>query len=372
MKILIAPDKFKGSLSSEDVCNAVESGLRRKSQDYLITKVPVADGGEGTCDILTMHSQGSKVRLSSVDPLGRKIETYYGISGDGTCAFIEMAAASGLHLLKRSEYDPAHTSTVGTGLMIRHAMDKGVQRIVLGIGGSATNDAGVGMASVLGFVFRNSTRIIEHPNGSDLITLREIRQVDPVLTNVSVTVLCDVTNPLYGPNGAANIFAPQKGANSHAVAFLDAGLTHFAQLVNSQFGIDLNFPGAGAGGGMGAGARFFLNAEIDSGIDYVMKFVDLETKVREADVVITGEGKLDQQSLSGKVIAGISRLCSQHHKPLFIVTGKSELSLDEAQTLGCAAIISLIGEGISQEEAMTSARQLLERRVYEQFPLWKE
>lgn len=368
MKILIAPDKFKGSLSSAEVCDAIEEGLFRRNKNYTISKIPVADGGEGTCDILTMHARGRNVGVSVLDPLGRIIEAYYGISGDGARAFIEMAAASGLHLLRGDERNPAYTSTVGTGMMIRHAISQGVTEIILGIGGSATNDAGMGMASALGFDFRTATGWLERPKGKDLIDLIEIRRTVDYLANVKVTVLCDVNNPLYGPLGAAFVFAPQKGADPAGVEVLDAGLKNFARVVKQTFSLEPDFPGAGAGGGMGAGARIFLGAKITSGIDYIINFLDLEEKISTADVIISGEGKLDQQSLSGKVVAGISKICLTHNKPLVIVSGKSELSPSGLKSIGCLGVITLMNDRTSEDEAISSARQLLEDRVYEEFP----
>jgi glycerate kinase len=255
--ILIAPDKFKGSLSARQVCEAITEGLLEINSALNIVAVPLADGGEGTCDLLTEFSGGSAIRMTVLDPLFREIKTEYGISGDGSTAFIEMAKASGLQLLKPNERNPLITSTFGTGQLIVDALDRKVNKIVLGVGGSATNDAGMGMAEALGFRFLSSKKEKLKPVGQNLIQVDTVAGVHthPRLRDCEFTVLYDVQNPLYGKQGAASVFARQKGASAADIERLDQGLVHFAEAVLKQFSMDINFPGAGAGGGLVAGAK---------------------------------------------------------------------------------------------------------------------
>jgi glycerate 2-kinase len=363
MRIVIAPDKFKGSLSAEEVCAAIVSGVRHAVTATDIIEIPLADGGEGTRAILTKASGGRDVTVRVSDPLGRSIDAVYGISADGRKAFIEMSAASGLQLLKPTEHNPLNTSTVGTGELIRHALANGAREIVLGIGGSATNDMGIGMATVLGYRFLDSEEKELSPIGANLehvakITVAEVNK----LAGVIVTVLCDVANPLYGEIGAAHIFAAQKGADAAAIQRLDYGLSHIAGVIQRQFNVDVNFPGAGAAGGLGAGAHFFLGGNLVRGITYVLEALSVESEIANADLVITGEGKLDTQSLSGKVISGVAALCQRHHKPFIIVTGRNTLTPEQLHDLGPAKVYAL-ADITDESTAMAHATELISRTV---------
>ena len=251
MTILLAPDKFKGSLSAAEVCSAMKEGLRRVDSNLNIVELPLADGGEGTCELLTSYAQGIMVNLRVRDPLFRAIDSGYGISKDGRIAFLEMAKASGLQLLKANERNPMLGSTVGTGDLIRHALDHGVEHIIMGIGGSATTDAGMGMAESLGVQFFDASGTMLKPIGANMQRVRSIdlSGIHPRLQRVQFTIFCDVDNPLHGPQGAAYVFSPQKGADAAMVRTLDNGLQHYERVLQSTVNAEVNFPGAGAGGG---------------------------------------------------------------------------------------------------------------------------
>lgn len=365
MQILVAPDKFKGSLDALQVCHAIEAGIRRTDPRLSVIKVPMADGGEGTGDVLTQFGNGKKIQVEVYDPLGRTILADYGISADGKIAFVEMAKASGLQLLSKAERNPAYTSTVGTGQLMRHAISAGVEEIILAIGGSATNDAGVGMASALGVRFYAGSREIITPAGQDLMKISNIdlTGLDPALKRIKVKALCDVSNPLHGKDGAAYVYAKQKGADDGVVKMLDKGLQSFAAVVKQQLGKEINFRGAGAGGGICGGASAFFNFSMESGVDYVMSFVELSKLMAQCDIVITGEGKMDKQTLSGKVVKGISDVCFQYGKPLYVITGKNELNEDEMESLHIQKLVCIQQDDISETEAMDNAYALIVERI---------
>jgi glycerate kinase len=367
MTVLIAPDKFKGSLEAPAVCRAIEEALTESGLKIEVRSVPMADGGEGTCDMLTRVSNGRIVSVPVLDPLFRDIEASYGLSGDNKTAFIEMAAASGLQRLNSSERNPLETTTYGTGQLITDALNRGVTNIIMGIGGSATNDAGMGMAEALGVQFLSREGKKLRPVGKDLIYLHRIdtTHLHPRLKEASFAALCDVSNPFYGNNGAAYVFAPQKGADSEAVKLLDDGLRNFATVVRRQFDMDVNFPGAGAGGGLSGGAKVFFNIQFQPGVEFLIQYAGLEKKVEASDAVITGEGKVDVQTLSGKVVKGIASLALKYQKPLYIVAGKNELDQKEAAGLGAQKIITLQNANISDQDAMGNAYNLLKQRVKE-------
>jgi glycerate kinase len=363
--ILIAPDKFKGSLSAKGVCEAVGSGLLKLDPSLSIISVPLADGGEGTSELLTINSKGSVINCSVSDPLFRKVNASYGISGDGTTAFIEMANASGLHLLTKEERNPLNTTTYGTGELIADATTRGVNKIILAIGGSATNDAGIGMAAALGMKFMDKNGDELQPIGSNLIHIYSIDDTHFLIKQkkLEVVVLCDVDNELYGPHGAAFVYGPQKGANNRGVQLLDQGLKHFADIVKQKLYFDLQFPGAGAAGGLGAGAKVFLNATFTRGIDFILKAMNLEDQIKLADLVITGEGKMDEQTLSGKVVLGVAKLAHNYHKPVLAIVGKNELSDEKIRLMGLKKVIQLVGEETSLSEAMRNTAKLITERV---------
>jgi glycerate kinase len=369
VNILICPDKFKGSLKATEVCDAVAEGILANHPDAVIHAVPLADGGEGTCSLLTEWYKGNHIALEVHGPLFSPVTAHYGISADGNTAFIEMAEASGLTLLKAEERNPLLTTTVGTGELIADALRRGVKEIILGIGGSATNDAGIGMASALGYEFFDAGGEVLSPTGENLIHLHHVNtsKVDPSLKHVKVTALCDVTNPLYGPEGAAFVYGPQKGADRPALEMLDAGLRNFRRVVHKQLAGSVDFPGAGAAGGLGAGARIFLNAIVEKGINYIMRSTDLPARINDADVVITGEGKIDGQTFSGKVVSEVLRHAAKAGKPVIAVCGICDVSAEVIRSQGLDRVIALVDEKqTSRESAIENAASFIAQRIREE------
>ena len=308
IKIILAPDKFKGSLTGMEFCDAIERGIRKQTSGIEIIKLPLADGGDGTIEVLNFYLEGEISSVEVHDPLHRKMNASYLYSEGKKTAYIEMAVASGIRLLNNNEANPMLTSTYGTGELIKDALDRGVNHIILGIGGSATNDAGLGMARALGYTFLNQDKEELKGLGEDLTHLTSIDKsaIHPRLKEVKFEVACDVDNPLYGENGAAYIYSPQKGATPEMVLELDAGLQNFNHVVQKQCGVDLQeISGAGAAGGLGAGCILFLNATLNSGIDLIKNEANFDPLLKGADWIITGEGKLDEQTFSGKVIRGV-------------------------------------------------------------------
>lgn len=322
--ILIAPDSFKDCLSALEVAAALQRGILKVLPDASCTLIPLADGGEGTVESLIDATGGEKICLQVHDPLMRKVESFYGLSGDGTTAVIEMAAASGIELLKPDERDPWVTTTFGTGELIKDALDRGVKKILLGIGGSATNDGGGGMAQALGIRFMGTYGPINVQGGGALAEVREIQMdaLDPRIAETEIIVACDVDNPLTGERGASAVYGPQKGADEQLVKKLDENLVHMAVLIRDQLGKDVeHVPGAGAAGGLGAGLMAFLDARLVRGFDMIAGEVGLEEELKNADLVITGEGKLDGQTRFGKTPFGVAQMARRFGKPVIAVAG---------------------------------------------------
>ncbi len=367
MKFVLAPDKYKGSLTAFEFCNAVEEGLIKALENAEIIKMPLADGGDGTIDVVKHYLKGDIVKVQVNDPLFRTVEAQYLFSRETRISYIEMAEASGLKLLKEDEKNCMLTTTLGTGELIADALQKGAKEIILGIGGSATNDGGIGMASALGFRFLDENKAVLEPKGENLIHIKTIdsSQVNPLLKNVTVKVACDVTNPLYGKNGAAYIYASQKGASNEDLEALDNGLRNYSKIVQSQFGIAAQqIEGAGAAGGMGAGSVVFLNAQLTSGIDLIKELANFDTNIKGADWVITGEGKLDDQTLSGKTISGVIKSAKNQNIPVAALCGSVNISVEIQKKLGLTYAVSIV-KGISDlEEAMASSYTNLVHAAY--------
>ena len=367
MKFVIAPDKYKGSLTAFEFCNAVEEGLNKALEKPTIIRLPLADGGDGTIDVVKYYLKADVVKVKVNDPLFRPIEASYLFSEQTKIAYIEMAEASGLKLLKDSERNCMHTTTLGTGELITDALQKGTKEIILGIGGSATNDGGIGMASALGFRFLDKNNAVLEPKGENLIHIKTIdsSEVHPLLKNVRVKVACDVTNPLYGKEGAANVYAEQKGASKEDIALLDDGLKNFAKVLFDTYGIDVQkISGAGAAGGMGAGSVVFLNAQLTSGIDLIKELADFDATIKDVDWIITGEGKLDEQTLSGKTISGVIKSAKNQNIPVAALCGSVNISVETQKELGLDYAISIV-KGISDlEEAMASSYSNLVHAAY--------
>ena len=324
MKIIIAPDSFKESLTALEVANAIEQGLRRVLPDAEYIKLPMADGGEGTVQSLVDATGGKIIECQVNSPLGQPVRSFFGLSGDGKTAIIEMAAASGLHLVPSEQRDPSRTTSFGTGQLIKQALDLGVQKIILGIGGSATNDAGAGMLQALGVGLFNEQNQAIAFGGAALADLAKIdlNSLDPRLAQVEFEVACDVDNPLCGEKGASAVFGPQKGATPAMVQQLDEALAHFARVVKTQLGLDIaNRPGAGAAGGMGGGLLLLPNVSLKSGVQIVLENLGFTELVQSADLVITGEGRMDGQSIHGKTPIGVARCAKQFGKPVIAIVG---------------------------------------------------
>lgn len=357
MKILLAPDKFRGSLTAAEVCEAMSEGIRKALPNAEILAIPMADGGEGTAEILTHNAGGQMHSVSVSDPLGRKIMAEFGLAADGKTAYLEMAAASGLRLLQSHERNPLQTSTFGTGELIQEALNKGAQQLILGIGGSATTDGGVGMAAALGWRFEDKSGRNLVPNGSSLGQIQKI--IPPAnFTQINIQVACDVTAPLYGPTGAACVYASQKGANPEMVVQLDEGLKHLANLIQRDFGVDLaQVAGTGAAGGLGFGLLFFLNATLKEGVKIVMEQTHFEEKLLGVDLVFTGEGKMDDQTLQGKLIAGIAKAAQHNGIPVVALCGTLLITPEEVQRIGLSFATSILNRPMTLDEAIAYAHQ---------------
>lgn len=369
MKILIAPDKFKGSLTAQQVCDAISEGIRDVDAGAVLDMLPMADGGEGSAQLLTSFSGGTTRSLMVRDPLFRSIESSYGISSDGKTAFMEMASASGLQLLKPHERNPMKTSTIGTGDLIVDALEQGVEHIILGIGGSATNDAGTGIAAALGVKFYSSSDVELEPNGSSLKHIHriDINNIHPRLKEISITIFCDVDNPLYGTRGAAYLFAPQKGADEKMVHDLDHGLRHYKSVLEPLVNRDVDFPGAGAGGGVPASLKAFTNLTVRAGIEYIMDYVKLEDRIHDVDLVITGEGKIDEQTLAGKVVKGVADAAFRHAKPVVAIAGRCDLDATQLAPFHFTRLLTLVDERTTENEAVKNAASLIRARISSAF-----
>jgi glycerate kinase len=360
MKILLAPDKFKGSLSAEEVCKAIEKGLNGGEKTFEIITHPMADGGDGSLAVLSAYLNLKKQAVETFDPIGREVSAAYYTSSKA--AFIEVASASGLVLLNEQERNPLKTSTLGTGKMIADAISKGYQEIYLFLGGSATNDGGMGIALALGSQFLDEQKRILKPIGANLSDVKYIESSpDFDLEKIKITLLCDVTNPLFGINGAAYVYAPQKGAKDEQVRYLDNGLSHFSNIIHQKTGIDVsNIPGSGAAGGIGAGLIGLFGAKIEKGFDTISKLTDLEKYIQWADWVVSGEGKLDSQSLQGKVIDGVALLCKKYDKPLALFVGKNDLQPQDLHDLKAKHVFSISENAKNLEDAMLNGAVYLE------------
>ena len=308
MKIVLAPDKFKNSLTGLEFCNIVEKGILEEFPNTEILKLPLADGGDGTIEVVKYYLKGKTINVKVNNPFFKSINATYIYSKETSTAFIEMAEASGVKLLKPSQFDCKNATTFGTGEMITDAINKGAKTIIMGIGGSATNDCGIGMATALGYQFLDKNNKQVHPIGANLSKIKSIdsRKVHPQLKHIKFKVACDVTNPLYGKNGAAFIYGAQKGALKEDIIMLDKGLQDFSKILGAVFSIDVqSVKGAGAAGGMGIASKVFLNGVLEPGIQLIKNIANFDAEIEGADWIITGEGKLDTQTMSGKTIQGV-------------------------------------------------------------------
>ncbi len=363
MKIVLAPDSFKGCLTAVEVCDALENGIRRRFPEAEVVKVPMADGGEGTVQSLVDVSGGKVIEKTVHDPLGRRVKSFFGIMGDGSTAVIEMAAASGLPLLRQGERNPRVTSTVGTGELILEAIGMGARRVIMGIGGSATNDGGRGMAEALGARFMDSDgKPLAEPGGAALHSLAsiDVSGLDERLAGVQFIVACDVDNPLTGPKGASAVYGPQKGATPADVEYLDAALANYAHVVKRQLGKDVSeVPGAGAAGGLGAGLLTFCNATLRRGVEIVVEATGLTDKCRGADLVISGEGRTDFQTKFGKTPMGVAKAAKVHKIPVILISGSIAAGARDLYELGVEALFAIPNGPMTLESSLKDAEALL-------------
>ena len=363
MKVVIAPDSYKGCLSALEVAKAMERGVLSVFPSTEVRKIPIADGGEGTVAALVTATNGQLRQTEVTDPLGNKIIAHWGVLGDGRTAVIEMAAASGLPLVPKERRDPRFTTTFGTGELIQAALAEGLPKIIIGIGGSATNDGGTGMARALGVRFLDAAgREVAAGGGS----LAEICQIDTSaldhrLKNTEIVVACDVDNPLCGTRGASAVFGPQKGATPEMVQQLDAGLAKYASCARLATGRDVaEKAGAGAAGGLGAGLMFFTPAQLKPGVEIVLDAVGFSDIVRDADFVITGEGRTDFQTAFGKAPVGVAKVAKTHGVPVFCISGGLGEGADDVLAQGIDAVMSICDRPLSLEECMAAGAQLIE------------
>jgi glycerate 2-kinase len=364
MKIVIAPDSFKESLTALEAATAIENGMKKILPEASFLKVPMADGGEGTVQSLVDATGGKIITKTVTGPLGDPVEAFFGISGDEKTAVIEMAAASGLHLVPAGERNPLVTTTRGTGELIASALDYGVEHIIIGIGGSATNDGGAGMARALGIMLLDADGKEIGEGGGELNTLASVNMagIDPRLGAVKIEVACDVDNPLTGVRGASHIFGPQKGATPDVVEVLDNNLHHFAEIIRTDLGKDIeHVSGAGAAGGLGGGLMAFLSAELKRGVDIVLDAAKLESHLQDADFVITGEGKIDGQTIFGKTPIGVAKTAKRHNVPVIAIAGNVAPDSEVVHEHGIDAVFSIVPGVISLDDAFKNAHTYVER-----------
>ncbi|WP_458628496.1 glycerate kinase [Winogradskyella sp. PC D3.3] len=363
MKIILAPDKYKGSLTGLEFCNSI-APILKTTLDAKVIKMPLADGGDGTIEVVNYYLKGEIIKTEVMNPVFNTVTATFLYSETSKIAFIEMAEASGMKLLQPADQNCMNTTTVGTGELILNAIDKGAQHIILGIGGSATNDCGIGMAHALGYRFLDKNGKEVKPIGKELINIYKIdaTKVDQRLKSIKFQIACDVTNPLYGPHGAAHIYAQQKGATTEEIEYLDKGLQRFSKVLDTHFNLKTQtIGGAGAAGGMGAGAIAFLNGELLPGIEVIKQIADFDTYVKDADWIITGEGKLDHQTLSGKTLSGVLTSANTYKIKVAAFCGSIELQPEELKQMGIVYSDAIINKAKNLEDALANTTRYLEQ-----------
>ena len=364
---VLAPDSFKESMSAEQACQAMQRGVLQVFPDACCIAVPMADGGEGTVEALLRSLDGQGITCMVTGPLvTQQVSTYFAIVDYGRTAVLEMAKANGIHLLAAEQRNPMLTSTYGTGEMIKQALDRGIEKIIVGLGGSVTNDGGAGMSQALGVQFFNSTgEAIQVCGGNlDQINQIDISQLDARLKNTEILIASDVNNPLCGPNGASAIFGPQKGATPEMVQQLDRNLNHYANLVEASLGISIkNVAGSGAAGGLGFGLMAFADAKLQSGVELIIEQSRLAEKIAQADYVLTGEGKIDSQTALGKTPFGVAQVAQQFNKPVLAFAGLVGEGIESLFDAGFSQIVGINPPDCSLEEALKNGEVNLEKAV---------
>ncbi len=362
MKIVVAPDSFKESLTAKEVAETIEEGIKKVFPQAKVIRIPLADGGEGTVEAM-VEARGGKILLQEVtSPLGGKIKGRFGILDDGFTGIVEMAQASGLSLVPRPQRNPLLTTTYGTGELIKAALDRGCRRIIVGVGGSATVDGGAGMAQALGAKLLNRAGKQIAFGGGNLgeIVSIDMSSFDSRVKNTKVLVASDVDNPLCGPKGAASVYGPQKGATPEMVKILEKNLTHFAMMIKKYLNKEVkDIPGAGAAGGLGAGLIAFLGAELRSGIKLMIEASRLEERIKGADLVISGEGRIDEQTAYGKAPIGVAEIAEREKVPVIIMGGEIRGDVKALYERGVDAVVSCVDRILPLAEAMKEARQNL-------------
>lgn len=373
-RIVLAPDSFKESMTAKVVCESLERGIKKIFPSANCVHVPMADGGEGTMQSLVDATNGEVYEIEVIGPLGEAVMAKYGISGNKETGVIEMASASGLHLVPDKKRNPCITTTYGTGELIKACLNHGVKKLLIGIGGSATNDGGAGMFQALG------GRLLDINNkdiGFGGLALKNLHRIDlseldDRLNNVEIDVACDVDNPLIGEKGASRVFGYQKGGSEEQVELLDSALSHYGDIIEKQLNIDVkNFKGAGAAGGLGAGLKVFLNGELKKGVDLVIDYAKLEREIEKADLVITGEGSLDSQTFHGKTPLGVSNLAMKYDVPVIGIAGKLSDGIEGLYDEGFTAMFSIVDGVISLEEALEQGPKKVEKLIENIMRIWK-
>jgi len=366
MKIVIAPDSFKGSLTNIEVAGAIELGIKEVFPEAEIIKIPMADGGEGTVQCLVNATSGKVLQEEVINPLGKKISASYGILGDRNTAVIEMAEASGITLISSEERNPLITTTYGTGQLIKSALNKGCSKMIIGIGGSATNDGGAGMVQALG------VRLLDRQDkeigfgGAELMNIHhiDISQMDQRISKLEILVASDVKNPLCGPSGATRIYGPQKGATEEMMVVLEEALEHFERIIDETLHKDVkNIPGAGAAGGLGAGLMAFLDAKLKPGIEIIVEAVKLEKAVKDADLVITGEGKIDSQTIYGKVPVGVAKIAKKYDIPVMAIGAIIDKDAEIVHKYGIDFLVKVSDPPMSLTEHKSKKVQLIKKSI---------
>lgn len=374
MKIIAAPNAFKGSATASDVAGAIQSGVMRVFPDAEVVQLPIADGGDGTLDVIIAAADGQYVEVEVLNPLGEQITAQYGLLDDGKTAVVEMAAASGIRLIDRAELNPMQTTTYGTGQLIKAALDRGCGQVIIGVGGSATVEGGIGMAQALGakLLDNNGQNIGYGGGGLSQIARIDVSHIDPRVKDTRFIVATDVENPLTGETGAAAVFGPQKGATPEMVTQLDTYLTKYAAFIQRDLGKSVaELAGAGAAGGLAAGLVAFLDAEIQSGGDVVLDLLNMKTHLQNATLVITGEGKIDSQTAYGKGPAAVAKLAKQQHVPVIAIAGCLSDDADEVLAYGIDGLMATVDCPMTLDDAINNAPHLIEKAVARALTLLK-